>query len=286
LSKAYDAIAAKLLAMTDDAGDWRPCWHHTALTMPVNRVTGAAYRGANVLSLWVEAEIHGYQCNQWASFKQWLELGQCVKKGEKGTPIVYFGQHTKENSEGERTRYRFARGAWVFNIAQVAPLEGMPVLGMPAANPDNPLEDARVFAERTGARIYHGPEIDPPHFDPSLDRVAMPPFASFHSAEGYYSVLMHELTHWTGAPKRLHRDSLINYARNRALEELVAELGAAFLCADLGVSNEPRADHAAYLKSWHSTLKNEPEAFMKAVSAASAAAQYLHQLQGEQRAAA
>lgn len=290
MSKAYEKIAERLLAMTDDAGNWKPCWHHTSLSMPVNRLSGKAYRGSNVLSLWVTAQLRGYASNQWATFKQWLELGQCVKKGETGTPIVFFGTHTKEQDNGETTSYRIARGATVFNLAQVAPVEGAePLAAIDSETPENP--DARVrladlFAKQTGARIYHDPDVDPPHYRPGTDTINMPPFASFHSAEGYYAVLLHELTHWTGAPRRLHRDSLVHYARHRAFEELVAELGAAFLCADLGISAEPRADHAAYLKSWHSTLKDKPEEFMRAVSAASAASEYLHSLQQEDQEAA
>jgi antirestriction protein ArdC len=283
MSRAYDQIAATLLSMTDEAGSWRPCWHNAGLVTPANAATGRTYQGSNVLSLWAAQLTHKYERTLWASYRQWLTLGAQVRGDEKGHPIVFFGTHTSENDAGEKKSYRLAKGSVVFNVAQV---DGYDPDARVERNPDDKIADAELFALRSGATIYCGPEIDPPHFNPVIDRVAMPPFASFKSAEAYYAVLMHELTHWTGSRKRLARESLIHYDRHRALEELVAELGAAFLCADLGLSAEPRADHAAYLKSWYSTLKNDPAAFMRAVSAASSAALYLHSCQEDARAAA
>lgn len=283
MSRAYDQIASALLAMTDDAGNWRPCWHNAGLAMPANAITKRSYQGANILSLWVAQLSHSYPRALWASYKQWEAAGAQVRKGQHGTPITFFGTHTSENDAGERKSYRLAKSSYVFNLAQV---DGFNVEERIAGNPEDPIDHADTFVRRSGAQVYHGPEIDPPHFSPRDDRICMPPFASFVSSEAYYAVLLHELTHWTGAPRRLARESLVHYARHRALEELVAELGAAFLCADLGISAEPRADHASYLKSWHSSLKNEPDAFMRAVGMASAAAQYLHGLQLEQQEAA
>lgn len=290
MSKAYEAIAAKLLAMTDDAGNWRPCWHRSGLTMPRNYTTKAAYRGANILSTWISCEMNGYQHNQWATFKQWLEAGAVVRKGEKGTPIVFFGTHERENDDGEKSRYQFARGATVFNVAQVKPLDDHPKPFVPpedqpppTPNPDDAIANVEAFAHATGARIVTQPCT--PCYIPALDEIRMPAFDVFHHAVGYYGTLLHELTHWTGAKHRLDRE--LRQERSKyALEELVAELGAAFLCADLGIEAEPRPDHAQYLAHWHDILKKDVPAFMSAVSKASAAADYLHGLQQEQRAAA
>lgn len=285
MSRAYDAIAAQLLAMTDDAGNWKPCWHRARSIRPRNFITGAWYRGANVLSLWASQEMNGYERSEWGSFRQWLDKGQCVRKGEKGTPIVYWGQHTKPGPEDDDVTYRFARGSYVFNIAQVAPLESssplsplIPLEDLPP-NPDAAIAGVELFVAETHARIVNM-DGTIPCFIPSVDEIRMPPFERFHSAVGYYGTLLHELTHWTGHKSRLDRLRHKAFGdEDYALEELVAELGAAFLCADLGIENEPRADHAAYLACWHKALKKDVPAFMAAVGKASEAAAYLHQLQ-------
>jgi antirestriction protein ArdC len=291
MSRAYDQIAERLLAMTNDAGDWQPCWHRAGLVAPTNRLTANRYRGINVLSLWVETEMRGYQTSEWATFKQWLELGQCVRKGEKGTPVVYWGEHRKDKEDGTSEAYKFAKGAYVFNLAQVDPLpdqEPLLAAGQTAAtvNPDGTIPEIEGFVERTGARVIHCPTI--PCYVPALDEIRMPPWASFHHGAGYYGTLMHELTHWTRAKHRLNRnwDHDQGERARYALEELVAELGAAFLCADLGIEAEPREDHAQYLKHWHAALKNDVPAFMAAVGMATKAAAYLHNLQEAEREAA
>lgn len=287
MSRAYDAIAARLLSMTDEAGNWTPCWHKRGLTMPTNHLTKRAYRGANILSLWVDAQMRGYEINQWATFKQWLEVGQVVRKGEHGTPIVFWGQHTPDG-ENAKT-YSFARGSTVFNIAQVDPLEGkssiMPKVEDLPDNPDARIAGCEAFAAGTGATIRHFDRAVAPCFIPSLDQVHMPDYGRFHHAAGYYGVLFHELTHWTGAKHRLAREMSMERSKY-ALEELVAELGAAFICADLGIEAEPRPDHASYLKHWHAVLKQDVPAFMKAVSQAARAAAYLHELQLDRQEAA
>lgn len=135
----------------------------------------------------------------------------------------------------------------------------------------------RFFAS-TGADIRHGGSRA--YYQPNGDFVQMPAFEDFHNAESFYSVLAHELTHWTKHPLRLDRD--FGHKKwgdeNYALEELTAELGSAFLCADLAVTPEVREDHAAYIDSWLEVLKNDKRAIFTAASKASQAVEYLHGL--------
>ena len=160
------------------------------------------------------------------------------------------------------------------------------------ASPSSPVAEriaaADAFARATGAEIRHGGNSA--YYATGSDHVQLPPFESFRDAESYYATKLHELTHWTKHPKRLDRD----FGRKRwgdagyATEELVAELGAAFLCADLGITPEPREDHAAYLAIWLEALKHDKRAIFTAAAHAQRAADYLHSLQmvGEAGAAA
>lgn len=177
----------------------------------------------------------------------------------------------------------FARASWVFNAAQVDGYE----LPAEAELPENPLFDpiarAESFASATGARIEEGG--DRACFIPALDTIRMPERRRFTGtdtttpAEGFYSTLCHELTHWSGAKSRLDRDLSGRFGtESYAVEELVAELGAAFLCADLGITPEPRADHASYVKSWLEVLKSDKKAVFTAASKASQAANWLQAL--------
>lgn len=273
MSRAYEKIAEQLLAMRDEAGNWKPCWHRTGMKTPHNAVSKHVYRGANVLSLWCT----NFETQRWATYMQWTSVGAQVRKGERGTPIIFWKTGERETEDGDTKRTLLVRGSTVFNVAQV---DGAPPPPDMPANPDDRCALADAFAKATRASIAHLEGDSQPRYEPGPDRVVMPPFDTFHHAQGYYGVLLHELTHWSGHKDRCDRKLLNAYgSKDYAAEELVAELGAAFLCADLGIEAEPRADHASYLASWHKTLKNDVPAFMRAVGLASTAAQYLHALQ-------
>lgn len=277
MSKGYDLIAEQLLAMTDDAGNWKPAWHQPGLRTPINGVTNATYRGANILSLWVAGIFSGHGSSRWASYRQWASIGGQVRKGEKGTPIVYYGTMTRGEGD-EESRMRFAKTSWVFNANQVDGLPPIETVQLNDGARDLATERFLYPIKRT-ATITHDPECQVPCYSPMLDRVMMPPLTSFHTMVDYYGTLMHELIHWTGHPSREARDMAKLNDPDRqtkyAFEELVAELGAAFLCADLGLEPEPRPDHAQYLAHWHRLLKSDVPTFMRAASLARAAAERL-----------
>lgn len=276
---AYEDITARIIQAIESGAatgeGYRMPWH-SAGGRPVNVASGRAYRGINTLILWSEAQERGYSSALWGTLKQWNEKGARVRKGEKSSLVVFWKDlPTKADEEAEDGRRFVLKTSRAFNLAQVegydAPAgEGAP-MGQHLPHIETAAEDlaqaARVDFRLEGSRaFYHG----------LLDYVQIPEPADFHSVEGFQSVLLHECVHWSGHKTRLDRQFGKRFGDQAyAFEELVAELGAAFLCADLGVSNEPRHDHAEYVANWLRVLRNDPRAIFTASSAAARAADFL-----------
>jgi antirestriction protein ArdC len=253
------------------------------------RHNGLPYSGINVLMLWSAAVECGYTSPFWMTFKQAQELGAHVRKGEQGSLVVYANTITKteegENGQDEERKIPFMKGYTVFNVEQI---EGLPehyaVRPEPIIDAAQRIDHADSFFAATGADIRHGGNSA--HYSGGTDHVQMPAFEAFRSPEVYYATLAHELTHWTKHPKRLDRD----FGRKKwgdegyAKEELVAELGAAFLCADLALTPEPGMDHAAYIQSWLKVLKEDKRAIFSAAAHAQRAADFLHGFQQQPQA--
>lgn len=248
------------------------------------RHNGIAYRGINVLMLWGAALEAGYNSPYWMTFKQAQELGAHVRKGERGNPVVYANTITKteegaDGSEEERT-IPFMKAYSVFNVEQI---DGLPdhyhAKVEPVIDSAQRIEHADAFFAATGADIRHGGNRA--YYNGDSDHVQMPVFECFRSPESYYATLAHELTHWTKHKTRLDRE----FGRKRwgdegyAREELVAELGAAFLCADLGLTPEAGTDHAAYIQGWLKLLTDDKRAIFAAAAHAQRAADFLHGFQ-------
>ena len=267
---------------------WLKPWNaeHAAgrITRPL-RGNLVPYQGINIIMLWSEAMAKGFTAPIWMTFKQALELGACVRKGEKGSLVVYASSITRTETDaatGEEAErdIPFMKGYTVFNVEQI---DGLPAqYHAPAAERLDPVQriaHADAFFSSTAAQIQHGGNRA--YYSVSADHVQMPPFETFRDAESYYATLAHEMTHWTRHPNRLDRD----FGRKRfgdegyAMEELVAELGAAFLSADLDLTLEPRGDHAAYIENWLTVLKQDRRAIFTAASHAQRAADFLHGLQ-------
>ena len=276
-------------AIEQGAGEFRLPWHRTGgnIMRPVNIASKNAYRGVNILTLWATADAKGYESGMWGTYKQWGESGAQVKKGEKAAYVVFYKEITvapdaEDNDESE-TRL-FARATPVFAAEQVdgyaAPVE------KPPATVIEPIEAAETFVAATGAQVAHGGSRA--FYRPSTDSIQLPPREAFigtatsSAAESYYATLLHELTHWTSAEARCNRQLGNRFGDEAyAVEELVAELGAAFLCADIGITDTPRADHAQYLDNWLRVLKSDKKAIFTAASKAQRAANYLTSLVGE-----
>lgn len=267
---------------------WIKPWNaeHAAgrITRPL-RYNGQPYAGINVLSLWASATIQNFTAPIWMTFKQALELGAHVRKGEKGSLVVYANaivRTEKDEATGDEVdrEIPYMKGYTVFNVEQI---EGLPAHFYATAVPPNDavtrIAQAETFFAATGAAIQHGGNRA--FYRPSTDTVQMPPIEAFRDAESYYATLAHELTHWTGHASRLPRDfgSKRFGSEGYAVEELVAELGAAFLCADLGLMLEAREDHASYIAHWLQVLKNDSRAIFTAAAHAQRAADFVHGLQ-------
>jgi antirestriction protein ArdC len=266
---------------------WLKPWSvaHTAgrISKPL-RHNGTPYQGMNVLLLWGEAMDRGFVAPIWMTFKQALELDAHVRKGERGSLVVYANRITKTetNEQGEDTEREipFMKGYTVFNVEQI---EGLPAHYY--AKPENPLplseriDSVESFMVNTQAVIHHGGNRA--FYAPHRDAIQLPPFEAFKDKESYYATALHELTHWTKHERRLERDFSAKRFGDQgyAREELVAELGAAFLCADLGITPEIRDDHAAYLGHWLEVLKEDKRAIFSAAAHAQRAADFLHGLQ-------
>ena len=242
------------------------------------------YRGINVLVLWIEAEAKGYSAPLWLTFRQAKELGGHVRKGEHGSPVVYSSSFSKteENDEGGETEkeIHFLKSYTVFNVEQV---EGLP--SQFYAKAEQPLSDmqrieqAEAFVANTNADVRVGG--DRAYYAQGSDHIQMPPVETFRDAESHAATLLHETVRWTKATKRLDRS--FNQKRwgdsGYAMEELVAELGAAFLCADLAITPEVREDHADYIGHWLKVLNDDKKAIFTAAAHAQKAADYLHGFQ-------
>ncbi|MBZ9735039.1 ssDNA-binding domain-containing protein [Mesorhizobium sp. CA18] len=271
---------------------WMQPWQSSnasgRVTRPL-RHNGLPYNGINVLLLWSEAVARGFSSPMWMTFKQALDLGGGVRKGETGSMVVFASRFTRTETDirGEEIdrEIPFLKAYSVFNIAQI---DGLPVQfcrsqAEPVRDPIARIGHADQFFANTGAPIRHGG--DRAYYAPVTDHIQMPPFQTFRDAASYVATLSHEVTHWTSAPHRVNRD-LSRYAKDsseRAREELTAELGSCFLCADLGIAPElePRPDHASYLGSWLKVLADDKRAIFSAAAHAQRAVAFLHGLQPE-----
>ncbi|TCU33587.1 ArdC family protein [Rhizobium azibense] len=286
----YTRITDKIIEdLSNGVRPWMKPWNaanaNGRITRPL-RHNGKPYSGMNVLLLWSEGTARGYGSPMWMTFKQALELGAAVRKGETGATVVFASRFTKSETDGNGDEVEreipFLKAYTVFNIEQIGGLpEQYDHRPAPFLDPVERIEHADRFFRNTGAVIRHGG--NQAFFAPAADLIQMPHFESFRDAESYYATLSHEATHWVGASHRLNRD-LSRYHKersDRAREELIAELGSCFLCADLGIAPElePRPDHASYLQSWLSVLAGDKRAIFQAAAHAQRAVAYLHDLQ-------
>jgi antirestriction protein ArdC len=283
----YRTITDTIIAAIErGAGDFVMPWHGSGIARPQNAFTRSDYHGINIIVLWAEAYNRGFATGWWATYKQWQGAGGQVRRDEKASTIVFFKRTDEDDEEegggGETPRVRlFARASRVFNANQVdgwAP--PAPIYPQGSAEV---LPSVSALAGASGASIQLGREMA--CYRIGSDQIEMPPLAAFIGSptstptQAYAATLLHELVHWTGARHRLDRGFGEGFDREKlAAEELVAEIGAAYLCADLGVSNAPRADHAAYVGSWLKLLRDDQRAIFTASRLADRAATYLHDL--------
>lgn len=284
----YTRITAKVVASLEQGvRPWIKPWSGenaaARITRPL-RHNGTPYSGINILMLWAASLEHGFTSPLWMTFKQALELKAHVRKAEKGSLVVYASTLTRTEADAEGQQIEreipFLKGYTVFNVEQI---EGLPEHYYAKPEPQftavQRIDRAEAFFAATHADIrYRGGRA---YYAQESDYIQLPPIESFRDAESFYATLAHESTHWTKHSSRIQRDfgrktwGDEGYAR----EELVAELGAAFLCADLELAPELRDDHASYIATWLQVLKNDNRAIFQAAAHAQRAVDYLHSLQ-------
>jgi antirestriction protein ArdC len=280
MSTVYQIITDRILdCLSNGVVPWRKPWRTEA---PKNLISGKDYRGVNVLLL----HAAPFESPHWLTFNQARTLGGVVKKGERGTPVVFWKiteDREKRDRRGQAEKSFLLRYYTVFNVTQCQGVEAPPAISRPAFNPIEECDRiVRDFAGRP--RIVHGG--GQACYVPSQDRIQIPPRESFTSAPEFYSTLFHELVHSTGAATRLDRKGVTEPAsfnsHSYSFEELIAECGAAFLCAQGGVSAATLDNSAAYIASWAKALRNDPKMIVNASGQAAKAADLILGKKGEQ----
>jgi antirestriction protein ArdC len=288
----YDEVTNRILAQLEQGClPWVQPWGingRVGIALPHNALTGRTYSGVNVLLLWGAVIEQHWPSQGWLTYRQASQAGGNVRKGEKGTTVVYADRFTPE-AEKDRARETgedaktvpFLKRFTVFNAAQC---EGLPdgLARDPAPLPEReivPIAEEVIAASGVPFRIGG----DRAFYVPAADYVQVPPQPAFFDQVNYYRTALHELTHATGHGSRLARDLTHAFGSpGYAREELVAEMGSAFLCAALGIN--PTVRHADYIGAWHKVLSEDNRAIFRAASQASKAADWLLTLHREARA--
>ena len=282
----YQRVTDRIISQLEQGvRPWMQPWsaeHTEGRIVRPRRFNGLPYNGINVLMLWSAAMEKGYAAPVWMTFKQALEFNAHVRKGETGSLVVYADKITRTETDattGEEAERAipFMKGYTVFNVEQI---DGLPehfyAKPEPKGETVQRIERAASFFAATRVSIVHGGSRA--CYVTRTDNIHMPCIDCFRDAESYYATLAHEACHWTGHASRLARE----FGRKRwgdegyAMEELVAELGSAFLSADLDLTPETREDHAAYIATWIEVLKNDKRAIFTAASYAQRAVDFLH----------
>jgi antirestriction protein ArdC len=265
----YKEVTDNIINALENVTDtWEVPWNRSGLGMPVNH-DNKPYRGINILVLWQAKSNGGFKSDKWVTFKKSVQMKNVVRKGEKGTKIFFFKFFEKENAAGDITKFAATKHYTVFNRDQLTE----PEIVEEVVQTEKERNDAcDQFITDTKAVIRFGGERA--CYIPSQDVVELPVFEDFKKAEGYYSTAFHELAHWTGSKTRLDRDFSGRFGDEKyAMEELVAEITSAFICAQMGIKNN--LQHPEYIKNWIKVLKNDSKAIVTAASNATKAADLL-----------
>lgn len=280
----YREITGKIIAELEQGTvpwvrPWRSGKEGRSLSLPKNGLTAKSYSGINILLLWEAWVNRGFASCQWLTFKQALELGGAVRKGEKGSHVFYADKFIPEK-ERERAKTAgdeaqaipFLKRYTVFNVEQCDGLPEHLFVPRPPLRECQIIPEAQALILATGADFRIGGDVA--IYFPGEDFIRVPHQSAFVDHINYYRTAFHELGHWTGHASRLARDhshgrGSAGYAR----EELVAEMATAFVCASLGIV--PTVRHSDYIGSWLAVLKDDSRAIFKAASQASKAADYL-----------
>ena len=255
---------------------WHKPWSGGEARAPQNLVSRKHYRGINPFLL----SCTPFEQPYWLTYKQAQALGGHVRRGERSTPVVFWKWLAKEDHDGKEKRIPLLRHYCVFNVAQCdLPAGKVPTLPETVTNDVQPIEACeRVVAAMPNAPAIHH-DSNGAFYRPAADAVHMPKRERFESAELYYGTLFHELTHATGHPSRLNREGItgdIRFgSRTYSREELVAEMGSAFLCGHTGIENQTLDNSASYIAGWLAKLQNDKRLVVTAAAQAQRAADFI-----------
>lgn len=273
MTTVYEEVTTNIVSMLEsgDVAPWRKDWTGEALSLPHNAVTNHEYQGINIWNLTMVGWAKGFGSNQWATYKQWQSAGGQVRKGEKSTTAVFFKPLMRTDDSGEEYQINIARSFHVFNKDQVD-------IDMPSEEPQKLNRDdlelhgsSLEMVNSLSVRLSQGQ----PAYNRVLDSISMPKPETFTSMNAYFATMAHECSHATGHDKRLNRVFGKRFGDDAyAMEELVAELSAAYLCAKFGVPYELE-QHASYLNSWIRKLKEDSKAIFNVAAASQRAADYI-----------
>ncbi|MCE0498696.1 MAG: ssDNA-binding domain-containing protein [Methylacidiphilales bacterium] len=274
IAQLYADVTATIIKdLEAGTAPWVKPWKNgnTGGILPRNAATNRSYNGINIPILWHAQITHGYRTACWMTYKQAQERGAQVRAGEKSTHVVFTKNiNVKDEETDEEKKIGMLKAYSVFNVAQIDGLE--PVAGNPSLHLPERRDAVTSFIAATKADIRIGG--DRACYVPALDFVCQPPESAFKGREHFLATSLHETIHWSGHKTRLDRDLKSRFNEKAyAAEELIAELGAAFLCAHLGITGELK--HADYIASWIDLLKGDDRAIFTAASQASKAADYL-----------
>jgi len=286
-SPAQRITSAIIEKLEEGTKPWVKPWRGVPVSRPL-RSCGTPYRGMNTFWLWMIADAAGYASPYWMTYRQCQKLGGQVRKGEKSTIAIFYKSYTKEveNTDGEQDieNRRVLKAYAVFNADQCDGLSELyhPQSPVAVVEPEGREGRLDAFLKRVGADLrHHGAQA---YYEPTRDRITMPPAALFEAYDHYYATLAHELSHWTGHSSRLDRNLKNHFGSDAyAAEELIAELSSAILGAELGLPVTHLDHHASYIASWLKILKCDERAILTAAARAEEAASLLLDLGGHQK---
>jgi antirestriction protein ArdC len=282
INDLYASVTARIItALEAGTPPWICPWHGVGVdARPANATSGRPYRGINVLLLNLRAMVDGFAQSRWLTFQQALGVGGHVRRGEQGTQVVFFKLHEVDKpgaaqsgaDDADRRVVPLLRSFTVFNVEQVDGLPEPLAARTPAPAGWEPLQVAEDILGASGAVVRHGGSRA--LYMPDADLIQLPPQTAFDCAGDYYATALHELTHWTGHASRCNRPLGRRQGIDAyAFEELVAEMGAAFLTDHCGIAG--RLQHASYIASWLQALRGDKRLIFTAAAQAQRAADYL-----------
>ncbi len=276
MASVYQVVTDRVIEQLEKGtAPWRRQWGGE-FRFPVNLASGKTYRGVNSFVL----SCFGYSSPYWLTYRQAEKLGGHVRKGEKGCPIIFWKEwKTKDRQTGEDIKLPVLRYSTGFNVAQCELPDGaVPALDEPAHD-FTPIERCQRLLTRFELKPSIRHEFAKPFYRPHDDLVGMPKPEAFDNAEAYYAILFHELTHSTGHTERLNRKGITELAAfgsdSYGREELIAEMGAAFLCGESGIETATLDNTASYVAGWLKILRKDSKLVVQAAAAAQKAADHI-----------